>query len=165
MAGIGSLARLCPCYLALGCSSIIVGLKKMSPPSFTIEARIDHLSDGVGCFDPLQVMSRMREAFPELVESTRDYLAETCDHLRKRSEAGAERALRIAVRDLQERGPKILFEIPLPNGRSFKGTAERYWVFVTSKGEDFPGDFRRRFIAFLETLRLQSIQIRHGENI
>src|SRR5260221_6020171 len=76
--------------------------KVRSDSTFTIEARIDHLSDGVGCFDPLQVMSRMREAFPELVESTRDYLWETCDHLRKRSQAGAEVALRIAVRDMQE---------------------------------------------------------------
>ena len=107
----------------------------------------------------------MREAFPELIESARDYLEETCDQLRKRLEAGAEGAFRGAVRDMQERGPKILFEIPLPDGRSFKGTAERYWVLVTSKGEDFPEDFRFRFIAFLETLTFQSIQIRHGENI
>jgi hypothetical protein len=142
-----------------------VGLKKMSLSSFTIEAHIDHLSDGVGCFDPLQVMSRMRRAFPELVENTRDYLGDACDQFRKCSDAGAEDALRSAVRDMQERGPKILFEIRLPDGRFLKGTAERYWVSVTSKGEDFPEDFRRRFIAFLETLTLQSIEIRHGEII
>ncbi|PWU08048.1 MAG: hypothetical protein C5B50_30235 [Verrucomicrobia bacterium] len=137
----------------------------MGTPSFTIEARIDHLSDGVGCFDPIQVLHRMRTAFPNLIESTRDYLQETCDAFRTPSEAGAEKALRIAVRDMQERGPKVLFQIPLPDGRSIRGTAERYWVSVTSLGSDFPDDFRQRFIAFLETLRLQPIQIRYGTDI
>jgi hypothetical protein len=127
--------------------------------SFTIEARIDHLSDGVGTFDPVQVVARMRGVFPELIESPRDYLWETCDRLRKMTGEGVDGALRIAVRDMQERGPKILFEIPLPCGRTVKGTAERYWVSVTSK-EDFPSDFRRRFTAFLESLKLQPIQIR-----
>ena len=130
--------------------------------TFTIEARIDHLSDGVGCFDPVQVVCRLRAAFPELIESTRDHLSETCDRLRELD--GGGEAVRIAVRDMQQRGPKIQFEIPISGGRSVKGTAERYWVLVTS-GETFPDDFRRRFITFLESLTLQHIQVRHGENI
>jgi hypothetical protein len=137
----------------------------MRTPSFTIEARVDHLSDGAGCFDPIQVLHRMRAAFPDLAESTRDYLWETCDAFRTLSEPGAEKAFRSAVRDMQERGPKFLFEIPLPDGRSIKGTVERYWVSVTSLGSDFPDDFRQRFIAFLETLRLHPIQIRYGRDI
>ena len=36
---------------------------------------------------------------------------------------------------------------------------------VTLLGQDFPDDFRERFIAFLETLRLQPIQIRYGRDI
>jgi len=137
----------------------------MSTDFFTIEARIDHLSDGVGCFDPRQVMNRMRAAFPELVESPRDYLAEACDYFRRLSGAGAEGAFRIAIRDMQERGPKFLFEIPLSGGLAVRGTAERYWVSVSSKDADFPEDFRRRFVSFLESLRLQPIEIRHGEDI
>jgi hypothetical protein len=132
-----------------------------SESTFEIGARIDHLSDGVGCFDPIQVMCRMRVSFPELVEEGRDYLSETYERLRQIAQGGsegAEGALRIAVRDMQERGPKILFHIPLPDGRSVRGTAERYWVFVTSS-EDFPEDFRRRFTHFLHGLHLQPIQV------
>ena len=127
---------------------------------FTITARIDHLSDGVGCFDPIQVVSRMRVAFPNLIEHSRDYLWETCDFIRKSTHEGSEGALRIAVRDMQERGPKIQFEIPLVDGRLIKGTAERYSVLVTSK-ENFPEDFRERFIEFLKSLNLQPIEVSH----
>jgi len=84
--------------------------------TFTITARIDHLSDGVGCFDPIQVVCRMRGAFPNLIEHSRDYLWESCDFFRKNTTEGSEGALRMAVRDMQERGPKILFEIPLADG-------------------------------------------------
>jgi hypothetical protein len=132
-----------------------------SDSTFTIEARIDHRSDGVGCFDPVQVVCRLRDAFPELIESSHDCLWEACDQVRKLE--GAEAAVRTAVRDMQERGPKIQFEIPILGGRSVKGTAERYWVLVTAR-ETFPDDFRRRFVAFLESLTLQSIQIRCGDN-
>jgi hypothetical protein len=126
--------------------------------TFEIAARIDHLSEGVGCFDPIQVMSRMRVAFPELIEEARDYLWETADHFRQSTEPGSSGALRIAVRDMQERGPKILFNIPLPGGRSIRGTAERYWVLVTSS-QEFPEDFRRRFTDFLNGLFLQPINV------
>ena len=132
-----------------------------SDSTFEIGARIDHLSDGVGCFDPMQVMCRMRASFPELIEESRDYLWETADRLRQMARGGsegAEAALHIALRDMQERGPKILFRIPLPNGRSIRGTAERYCVFVTCS-EDFPEDFRRRFTHFLRGLSLQPIQV------
>ena len=128
---------------------------------FEIGARIDHLSDGVGCFDPIQVMCRMRVSFPELIEESRDYLSETYERLRQIARGGSEGAagaLRIAVRDMQERGPKILFRIPLPDGRSVKGTVERYCVFVFSS-EDFPEDFRRRFTDFLHGLHIQPIQV------
>ncbi|HWB06232.1 MAG TPA: hypothetical protein VG796_24630 [Verrucomicrobiales bacterium] len=128
--------------------------------TFTIIARIDHLSDGVGCFDPVQVVTRMRVAFPNLIEHRRDYLWETCDFIRKSTHEGAEGALRIAVKDMQERGPKIQFEIPLEGGRLVKGTAERYCVLVTAE-EDFPEDFRGRFMGFLKSLRLQSIEVSH----
>ncbi len=121
-------------------------------------ASIDHLSDGVGCFDPVQVMCRMRLAFPELVEHDRDYLLETYESLRRIGGDGSEAALRIGMRDMQERGPKILFQIPLPDGRSIRGTAERYSVFVFSP-VDFPPDFRRRFTDFLHGLHLQPIQV------
>ncbi len=129
-----------------------------SDSTFEIGARIDHLSDGVGCFDPIQVMCRMRLSFPELVEESRDYLLETYEGLRRIAGDGSEGALRIAARDMQERGPKILFRIPLPDGRSIKGTAERYCVFVFSS-EDFPEDFRHRFTRFLHDLHLQPIQV------
>jgi hypothetical protein len=126
--------------------------------TFQIGARIDHLSEGVGCFDPVQVLCRMRVAFPQLVERSRDYLGETCDRIRQYTDQDSEGALRVAVRDMQERGPKILFEIPLAGGRVIKGTAERYWVFVVSS-EDFPQDFRRAFTQFLHSLKLQPIQV------
>ena len=129
-----------------------------SDNKFEMGARIDHLSDGVGCFDPIQVMHRMRVAFPELIENSRDILWETCDYMRNSTDDGAEGALRLAVRDLQERGPKILFSISLSDGRSIRGTAERYCVFVTSS-EDFPDDFRRRFTHFLYGLSLQPIRV------
>ena len=129
-----------------------------SDSTFEIGARIDHLSDGVGCFDPIQVMCRMRLSFPELVEESRDYLLEAYEGLRRIARDGSEGALRIAARDMQERGPKILFRIPLPDGRSVRGTAERYCVFVFSS-EDFPEDFRRRFTHFLHGLHLQPIQV------
>lgn len=133
-----------------------------SQQTFTITAQIDHLSDGVGCFDPIQVVCRMRVAFPNLIEHSRDYLWEACDFFRKSPLAGSDGALRVAVRDMQERGPKIQFEIPLADGRSIKGTAERYWVLVTSK-ENFPDDFRDRFTEFLKSLRLQPIEVSYDE--
>jgi hypothetical protein len=129
-----------------------------SKQTFHITARLDHLSDGVGCFDPVQVVNRMRVAFPQLIEHSRDYLWETCDFFRKSTADGSDGALRIAVRDMQERGPKILFEIPLADGRTLTGTAERYWVHVSSK-EAFPDDFREAFTRFLNTLYLQPIQV------
>ena len=123
-------------------------------------ARIDNLSDGVGCFDPIRVMHRMRASFPELIEDKCDYLRETFNRLREITDDGTRGndARLTAVRDLQERGPKILFIIPLPDGRSIRGTAERYWVLVTSS-DDFPHDFRQRFTNFLHGLSLQPIQI------
>jgi hypothetical protein len=124
--------------------------------TYTIGARIDHLSDGVGCFDPIQVVYRMRVVFPQLIEHCRDCLWEAADYFRRF--AGSEGALHTAVRDMQERGPKILFEIPLSGGRVISGTAERYWVLVSSE-EDFPEDFRRAFTQFLNSLKLQSIEI------
>ncbi len=126
--------------------------------TFEIAARIDHLSDGVGCFDPVQVMSRMRSAFPNLIQDSRDYLWETTDSIRQSTDSGSGAALRVAIRDMQERGPKILFSIPLPDGRSIRGTAERYWVMVTSS-QEFPEDFRHRFTSFLHDLSLQPIQV------
>jgi hypothetical protein len=126
--------------------------------TFHIGARIDHLSDGVGCFDPVRVIGRMRAAFPQLIEQARDYLWETCDRIRQSTGEGSQGALRGAVRDMQERGPKILFEIPLADGHVVTGTAERYWVRVTSN-DDFPQDFRRAFTQFLSSLELQSIQV------
>ena len=132
-----------------------------SDNTFEIGARIDDRSDGVGCFDPIRLMCRMRGAFPELIEERRDYLFETYEGIRQIASPGsegAEGALRVAVRDMQERGPKILFRIPLPDGRSIRGTAERYCVFVFSS-EEFPEDFRRRFNHFLHGLYLQPIQV------
>ena len=129
-----------------------------SERTFEIGARIDHLSDGVGCFDPIQVMCRMRAAFPELIEESHDYLTETFERIRQIVGGGSEGALRVAVRDMQERGPKILFRIPLPDSRSIRGTAERYCVFVFSS-EEFPEDFRRRFTRFLHELHLEPIQV------
>lgn len=128
--------------------------------TFTITARIDHMSDGVGCFDPIQVVCRMRGAFPNLIEHSRDSLREAADYFRKLTDEGSEGALRSAVRDMQERGPKINFEIPWSDGRLIKGTAERYWVLVTSD-ENFPDDFRDRFHEFLQSLWLQPIEISH----
>lgn len=123
-----------------------------------ITARIDHLSDGVGCFNPMQVMARMRGAFPELVVENRDFLWEACEYFIRMTGEGATGALRIAVRDLQERGPKFLFHIPLNDGRIVKGTAERYWVNVRST-EEFPEEFRQRFTDFLKSLTLQTIEV------
>jgi hypothetical protein len=84
-----------------------------SEREFSIEARIDHLSDGVGCFDPIQVMHRMRGPFPELIEESRDYLAETYEGLRRIAGDGTP-ALRIAIRDMQERGPRSISGFPCP---------------------------------------------------
>jgi hypothetical protein len=128
-------------------------------PTFEITGRIDHLSDGVGCFDPVQVICRMRGFFPELIESSRDCLWETANSIRQLTSSGqGEGAYLTAVRDMQERGPKILFTIPLTDGRVVRGTAERYWVsaYFTEK---FPEDFQRRFTEFLNSLFLQPIQV------
>lgn len=119
---------------------------------------MDHLSEGVGCFDPIQVICRLRVAFPEIVEHLDDPLWKTRNQLFLNTQSGSEAAVRVATRDIQERGPKILFEIPVTNGRSIKGTAERYWVLVTSE-EDFPEEFRIRFTTFLNGLVLQPIQV------
>jgi hypothetical protein len=131
-----------------------------SNQTFSIKADLDHLSDGVGCFDPVQVVNQMRVAFPQLVEPSRDYLWEACDFIRKSTAEDSDDALRIAVRDMQERGPKILFEIPLADGRTVTGTAERYWVLVSSK-EAFPDDFREAFSRFLNSLKFQPIRVSH----
>jgi hypothetical protein len=129
-----------------------------SPDTFEIKAQIDPHSSGVGCFDPMRVINRMRVAFPEIVVEARDPLWEPYEYIRKRGGDGAEGALRIAVRDIHERGPKILFSIPAAGGHSIRGTAERYRVGVNSKVE-FPADFRNRFTAFLHSLSLQPIHV------
>jgi hypothetical protein len=48
--------------------------------------------------------------------------------------------------------------IPLADGRSARGTAERYSVLVVSS-KDFPEDFRCRFTDFLHGLHLQPIEL------
>ena len=128
---------------------------------YEIAARIDHLSDGVGCFDPQQVVCRLRGIFPSLVELPSDPLWETYEHIRASDQAGSAVALGVAIRDIQERGPKIMFEVPLSGGGSVRGTAERYWVLVSSPTE-FPKEFRRRFTEFLGSLFLQPIQVSTG---
>lgn len=128
---------------------------------YEIAARIDHLSDGVGCFDPRQVVCRLRSVFPSLVELPSDPLWETYERIRASDQAGSAGALRIAVRDIQERGPKIMFEVPLRGGGSIRGTAERYWVLVTSPTE-FPEEFRRCFTEVLGRLFFQPIQVSTG---
>jgi hypothetical protein len=109
----------------------------------------------------MQVIQRMRLAFPEMTENSRDHLWQTCDRLRGLEQAG--NALRVAVRDLQERGPVILFHIPLSGGSLIRGVAERYRVSV-SAAESFPEEFRLRFTSFLQSLKLQPILIRDGND-
>lgn len=118
---------------------------------------MDWNSDGVGCFDPLQIVARMRVAFPELKCDERDHLLDTCKTI-SRAADGESAALRAGVKDLYERGPVILFEIPYSSGRTIKGVVERY-VMRVSSDEPLPDKFVEEFTSFLESLKLQEIEI------
>jgi hypothetical protein len=62
---------------------------------YEIAARIDHLSSGVGCFDPQRVVHRLRGAFPALVEHPHDPSRKTYERIGtkgRESSAGALQA-------------------------------------------------------------------------
>jgi hypothetical protein len=100
----------------------------------------------VGCFDPTIVVVRLREAFPEVKVDPEEYY----DVFKRLGEV--QGALRIIENDARRRGPIWRFHLPLDNGRSIIGWAERYSVRILDN-EPIPEPIRSRFLAFLEGLR------------
>lgn len=127
--------------------------------SFQISAKIR--GDGfdksvVCCFDPTVVMGRLRTRFPdvELIPgdaSLRDRNG-FLEMLQKEPGSVSEKALRLAERDAQRRGPIWVFRLPVPGRSPLRGWAERYSVRLFSE-EPVPEPLRSRFIEFLEGLR------------
>ncbi|MGJ8641759.1 MAG: hypothetical protein ACSHYA_20380 [Opitutaceae bacterium] len=123
-----------------------------------IGIKLDWNSEGVGCFDPIQLIARLRLEFPETETKECDHLLNTCKAIAELGGNEITPALKSAVKDLHERGPAIQFEIPVSAQKKAKGIAERYWMRVSSE-EPFPGEFENRFMKFLLSLHLQNIEI------
>jgi len=119
-------------------------------------ANIDHNSDGVATFDPIQVIARLRAIYPDLEDDFQDHLLSTCKAFAREGETNG--ALKIAVKDLYERGPAIRFRIPLDDGRELRGVAERYWVILSCE-DPIPKVHRPRIRAFLSSLFFQEIKV------
>lgn len=126
-----------------------------------ITIKIDWNSECVGCFDPIQVVARMRVVFPNLITNERDFLLETCKGIAELS-SGEMGALKTAVKDLYGRGPIILFSIPQPDGSEVTGTAERYWMHVSS-AKSFSKEFREKFLSYVNNLCMQKIEIKEDD--
>jgi hypothetical protein len=107
----------------------------------------------VGCFDPTVVVVRLRKVFPEVTVDQEDFAWKDYD-LFKRMGA-VEGCVRVAERDARRRGMMWRFHLPLGNGRTAVGIAERYSVRIHDE-EPIPEPVRLRFLAFLEELRFSA---------
>lgn len=124
---------------------------------FEIAARIDDEGDGVGCFDPRKVVSKLIRTFPgEAVACLHDYAWKDYDSFKQKSDLEGvsdtlEAVILRAERDAHRRGPLFVFRLYTGDGQVIRGAAERYVVRIWS-GQPIPPDLRERFIAFLDSL-------------
>jgi hypothetical protein len=106
--------------------------------------------DFVGCFYPTVVVALLRQAFTNVEVMPQDVSWNDYDHFVQHSVG--EGALRVAERDAQRRGPIWQFHMPMGNGRSIRGHAERYRVLISSE-EVIPEPLCSQFLEFLNTLK------------
>ena len=132
---------------------------------FIISATIQCVeTDAVGCFDPTKVIWRIMDEFPEAIVCIHDYGWKDYDGFQQMSRVegssdGLEGAIRIAESDARRRAPIYLFRLRTSTDQVIKGVAERYWVTITSD-EEIPAELKHRCLAFLESLRLDPIEVK-----
>ena len=124
---------------------------------FQIAARINSENDAVGCFDPTKVILRLMDEIPETIVCIEDYGWRDYDHFKQRS--AYDGAIRVAESDARRRAPIYIFRFRTANSQIIKGHAERYIVSIRSDDE-IPHDLQQRFILFLNSLRIDPIEIK-----
>lgn len=132
-----------------------------------VGADVSESGPGVGCFDPEQVLHRLREVFGLDVEyDLTDLLAGVHERtLRSAAELGmAPDCLPVLSAGRVERSvrPRYRFRLRVGPGAFVTGRVDRFSVQVECGGEaEFPEPARGRFVAFLKSLRLGRV-LRHG---
>ena len=125
---------------------------------YTVGAQIEEWdTDGVGCFDPTNVITHLMAEMPEAVVCLHDYAWKDYEYFLS---AGAhEGALRTAENDALRRGPMYRFRLRAGGGRMIKGGAERYRIRIWSE-EEIPDELKRRFLLFLRSLKFAPVEVK-----
>ena len=150
---------------------------------FSISAQIEGFgteAHNICCFDPTIVVFRLRQAFPEIIIGPDDHAWRDCaaftrmnalePTLSSRAPVGIDGALRIAERDARRRGPLWTFELPLPDGRTLPGSAERHNVSFQSS-QSIPEPYRSRILDFFHEMQfapcvsVKSVEIQGSNEI
>jgi hypothetical protein len=132
-----------------------------------VGADVSESGSGVGCFDPEQVLLRLREAFgPDVEYDLTDLLAGVQERvLRTATELGMPAdslPVRSAARAERTDGPRYQFRLRVGPGAFVTGRVDRYSVQVACEAAaEFPEPARGRFVAFLRSLRLGRV-VRYG---
>ena len=119
---------------------------------------VDYHETELGVFNPLVLFSRMEHAFPEIEKFGGDHLEDTCASIVELHKNEGSGAVRIALRDLIERGPALRFRIPRSDGSFYVGLVDRQSITVSSL-KPFGEVFRTDFEEFLKMLKFPQICI------
>lgn len=120
---------------------------------------------GVGCFDPVMILHRMKEVFgPDLEFDAADLLA---GHYERRLQSAAELGIHAdspavvsAAKLVREVSPRYAFRLRVGSAAFVSGQADRYTLHVVCACEaDFPEPARGRFVAFLRSLQFGQVTV------
>jgi hypothetical protein len=106
----------------------------------------------VCCFDPTNIVTRLRAAFPDVEVAADDYALKT---YKRAVDLGANVVTKTAKRDLHVRGPIWTFHFTDPTHAGVRGVAERYVVRFVSE-EPISDSFRAELTEFLIQLQFAS---------
>ena len=130
-----------------------------------IEASVPWPGAGVGCFDPAEVLHRMREVFgPDLEYELTDRSAIRHEQaLQTAAELGMPAdspPILSADRVMRESGPRYEFRLRVGPATFVTGQVDRHSIRVMCGGEaEFPEPARGRFVAWLRSLRLGQVRV------
>ena len=96
-------------------------------PVYRLTARVDDRRTEMFSFNPLVALSRVLHAFPEAEKLGGDHLEDTCVGIAEMAASSGKGtgAVRIALKDLVDRGPALRFRIPRDDGGYYEGIADR----------------------------------------
>jgi hypothetical protein len=111
--------------------------------------------DVLCAFDPNKVVARLCRQFSGTQVDPKDYAWRDFDLFAQHGVVDESGALGVAARDARRRGPVWKFELPVFDGVSVRGSAERHFVSFICESA-FPEPLRSRLIGFVEGLRFAS---------